>query len=236
MPEQGLHADAEVLVVAVDGGPDLRFASHAGAADPGEDRRDDVVAEGEEGSDGAGGLRRDVVAACPAGFAGEALSAEFPEVIGSLPGGVAVVPDEVADLGGEAGDGESARAGASASAAVRAARILGLFRSIPAIRLVPACAGSGSSSSTPSGRNPISAQSRVVANRSAMPASQADDLGEVLQAAAAAEFFGVMHGGLQAQDVLALGAGLQLESPEADPEPAEPVPWLLDHDFLRGRA
>ena len=45
-----------------------------------------------------------------------------------------------------------------------------------------------------------------------------------------------MHGGLEAQDVLALGVGLQLEPPEADPEPAEPVPWFLDHDLLRRRA
>src|SRR5438552_3255789 len=65
---------------------------------------------------------------------------------------------------------------------------------------------------------------------------QADDLGEVLQAAAAAEFLGVVHGGLETQHVLALGAGLQLEPPEADPEPAEPVPWFLDHDLLRRRA
>jgi len=36
-----------------------------------------------------------------------------------------------------------------------------------------------------------------------------DDLGEVLQAAAAAQFPGVVHGGLQAQDVLALGVYLQ---------------------------
>lgn len=34
MLEQGLHADAEVLIVAVDGGPVLGLAVHAGAADP----------------------------------------------------------------------------------------------------------------------------------------------------------------------------------------------------------
>jgi hypothetical protein len=55
--EQGLHADAEVLVVAVDGGPDRGFAANAGAADPGEDGCDDVVAQDEEGGDGPGGLQ-----------------------------------------------------------------------------------------------------------------------------------------------------------------------------------
>jgi hypothetical protein len=63
-----------------------------------------------------------------------------------------------------------------------------------------------------------------------------DDLGEVVQAAAAAQFFGVVHGGLQAQDVLALGVGLELEQPEANPEPGQAVLRFLDHDLLRGRA
>jgi hypothetical protein len=51
--EEGLHADAEGFVVAVDDGPVRGFASAAGAADAGEDRGDDLVAEGEQGSDGA---------------------------------------------------------------------------------------------------------------------------------------------------------------------------------------
>ena len=44
--EQGLHADAQGLAVAVDGGPDFGFTAYAGAADSGEDRCDDVVAQG----------------------------------------------------------------------------------------------------------------------------------------------------------------------------------------------
>jgi hypothetical protein len=51
-----------------------------------------------------------------------------------------------------------------------------------------------------------------------------DDLGEVVQAAAAAQLFGVVHGGLDAQYVLAFGAGLELEQAETDPEPAQAVP------------
>jgi hypothetical protein len=44
------------------------------------------------------------------------------------------------------------------------------------------------------------------------------------------------HGGLEAQDVFALGVGLQLQPPEADLEPAQAVLRFLDHDVLRGRA
>ena len=43
---------------------------------------------------------------------------------------------------------------------------------MPAILLVPVWAGSDSSSSVPSGKNPMSAQSRAVANRSTIPASR----------------------------------------------------------------
>jgi hypothetical protein len=42
-----------------------------------------------------------------------------------------------------------------------------------------------------------------------------------------------VHGGLETQHVLALGVGLDLEPPEGDPEPGEPIPWLLDHGLLR---
>ena len=66
--EEVLHADAEGLVVAVDGGPVGGFAAAAGAADAGEDGGDDLVAEGEEGRDSAGRLGRDVLAAGPAGL------------------------------------------------------------------------------------------------------------------------------------------------------------------------
>lgn len=60
--EEGMHADAEGLVVAVHASPDGGFAPHAGAADSGEDRADDLVTEGKQRGDGAGGLRGDAVA------------------------------------------------------------------------------------------------------------------------------------------------------------------------------
>jgi hypothetical protein len=56
--EEGLHADAEGLVVTVDGGPVRGLASAAGAADAGDDWRDDVVAQREQGGDGAGRVGR----------------------------------------------------------------------------------------------------------------------------------------------------------------------------------
>jgi hypothetical protein len=45
-----------------------------------------------------------------------------------------------------------------------------------------------------------------------------------------------VHGGLEAQDVLALGVGLALEQPGADPEPGQAVLGVPGHDLLRGRA
>ncbi|HUY50305.1 MAG TPA: hypothetical protein VMV92_32130 [Streptosporangiaceae bacterium] len=60
MGEERLHADAQALVVAVDGCPCLGFASDARAADAGQDRCNDVVAEGEQRGDGAGCGRRRV--------------------------------------------------------------------------------------------------------------------------------------------------------------------------------
>ena len=77
MLEERLHVDADLLVVAVDAGPGDRFAPHPGAADPGEDRPDDLLAEGEQGGDGARGARVEVVAAGPSGFGDQLFAAEF---------------------------------------------------------------------------------------------------------------------------------------------------------------
>jgi hypothetical protein len=63
-------------------------------------------------------------------------SAEFPEVIRDLPGGLAVVPGQVPDLGGEFRDGEPAggQAGASAAGGAPGGRgSAALFRSMPTI-------------------------------------------------------------------------------------------------------
>ena len=148
------------------------LAAHPRAADSGQDRGDNVVAEGKQGADGAGGGWRDMVAAGPAGFIHGLFAAELAQVISRLPDGIAVVAGDLRTRAACSATVNPPGAGARASAAARAARIRGLFRSIPAIRLAPAWAGSGSSSSTPSGKKPISAQSRAAANRSAIPASR----------------------------------------------------------------
>lgn len=49
--------------VAVDAGPVRGFASHARAAYRGQDRGDDLDAQGQQGGDGARGQRRNAVAA-----------------------------------------------------------------------------------------------------------------------------------------------------------------------------
>jgi hypothetical protein len=95
--------------VAVGGGPDSGLASHPGAADSGQDRGDDMMAEGEQGADSAGGGWRDVVAAGPAGFVHELLAAELAQVISRLPDGIAVVAGDLPDPGCMLGDGEPAR-------------------------------------------------------------------------------------------------------------------------------
>ena len=75
--EEGLHVDADLLVVTVDAGPGDGLASHAWAADAGEDRCDGLLAQGQQGGDGARILGCEVVAAGPAGFGDQLLPAEF---------------------------------------------------------------------------------------------------------------------------------------------------------------
>ncbi len=75
--EEGAHAGAEVLVVAVDAGVGLGRSSGSGSVDAGEDRGDDLVAQGEQRRDGAGGLPGDVVAAGRAGFDDEVFAARL---------------------------------------------------------------------------------------------------------------------------------------------------------------
>ena len=107
------------------------LASAAGAVDAGEDRGDDLVAEDEQGGDGSGLLGRDVVAAGSGGFDGESLAAELAQVIGGLPDRVVGVPVQLPDLGGVLGDGEAVWRGGQGQCRGQAARILGLFRSMP---------------------------------------------------------------------------------------------------------
>jgi hypothetical protein len=103
-----LHIDTDSFVVTVDAGPVRGFASHARAAHRGEDRGDDLVAQGEQGGDGARGRGRDVVAAGSAGFIDEVFAPQLAQVVAGLADGAAAVIDtgEGVHLGGERGDGQ----------------------------------------------------------------------------------------------------------------------------------
>src|SRR5204862_2765727 len=105
--EEGQHVDADVFVVAVDGGPGFGFASQPWTANPGEDRGDGLVAEGEQSGDGACCGVRDVVAAAAAGFVDQLVAAQFPQVVRGLPGGVGGLSGQRMHLGGELGGGEA---------------------------------------------------------------------------------------------------------------------------------
>ena len=119
---------------------------------------------------------------------------------------------------------------ASARAAASTARIRGLFRSMPPVRVAPIWAGSGSSSSRPSGMNPMSTQSSMVQNRSAMPASRATISGNFSSARPACAGLGVVHDRLEPQHVLAFGIALQRQQPEMDLEQRQVIRRSLDHD------
>ncbi|KMV15231.1 hypothetical protein ACT16_23020 [Mycobacterium heckeshornense] len=103
-----MHVDADSFVVTVDAGPVRGFASHLGATDPCEDGADDLIAQGEQGGDGARGQRRDVVAAGTAGLVDEPFAAEFTQVVAGLADVVVGVggASEDVHLGGEFGHGE----------------------------------------------------------------------------------------------------------------------------------
>ena len=62
----------------------MRVCAYAGAACAGEDGGDDLVAQGEQGGDGARGLRRDVVAAGAAGQGDELFAAQYTQVVGRV--------------------------------------------------------------------------------------------------------------------------------------------------------
>ena len=79
-----MHVDAESFVVTVDAGQVRGFASQAGAAHRGEDRGDDLVAQGEQGGDGARGQRWDSVAAGACGLVDELFAAKFAQIVGRL--------------------------------------------------------------------------------------------------------------------------------------------------------
>src|SRR5208282_3425147 len=84
--EQGGHVGSEMFVVLVDGGQPGRDVVVPADLDAGQDRGDDVVAEGEQRRYGPGGRAGQIVAAGARGFADELLAAEFAQIVGGLAG------------------------------------------------------------------------------------------------------------------------------------------------------
>jgi hypothetical protein len=101
---------------------------------------------------------------------------------------------------------------------------------MPPTRVWPMREGSGSASSVPSARKPVSMQSRVVGEPLGHALEPGDDLGELLDRPAAAELFGVVGDRFEAQHVFAFGVALQGQEPEVDLEQGQVPPRCLDHD------
>ena len=150
----------------------------------------------------------DVVAAGRAGLDDQALAAELAQVVGALADRVAGLPGHLPDPGGELGDGEAMWCGGQGQCRREGGADPGLVQ-------VDAADAGGAE---PGGQRQL--VEGAVGDEADVGAVQGggepvghagqpgDDLGEVVQAAAAAQLFGVVDGGLEAQDVLALGVGL----------------------------
>lgn len=83
--EELVHGDAELFVVAIDGGPTGGFASAAGAADAGQDGADDVVAQCDEPGDDPSLFGCDVVAVGAAELVDEVFGSQLSQVVGESP-------------------------------------------------------------------------------------------------------------------------------------------------------
>ena len=107
--EEGLHAEAEGFIVAVDRCPGGGFAPSSRAPDAGQDGTDHLVADQEQRSDGASRIWGDPVAPGSSWFVEHLLAAELAQVVGGLAGAVVTVglPGHGVDLGGELGGGEA---------------------------------------------------------------------------------------------------------------------------------
>jgi len=101
----------------------------------------ELVAEGEQGGDGARGVGRDVVAAGPGGLDGKALAAEFAQVVGGLPDRVAGLAGHGGDLGGVLGDGEAVRGGGQGQHGSEGGPDAGLVQIDAAVSVTAHCPG-----------------------------------------------------------------------------------------------
>ena len=230
-----MHADAEGLVVAVDGGPMGGWATSAWDADPGEDGADDLLAEHDQGGDGAGGLGWDVVAVPAAGFGDQVVAAEFAQVVCRLADCVVVAAGHGVDFVGEVGDAESLGEAARAVTAAKVVRVRCWSRSMPPTRVRPMVEGWGSWSRIPSGRKATSRQSNGGAEPIDHAGQASHDVGEAVQDPSQVEGFGVVADRLESQHVLAFAVALERQGPEVDLEDGQAIGRCLDHGRHPGR-
>ena len=209
--------DADSFVVAVDPVPvRLGFRPIRGLRIRGQDRGDDLVAQGEQGGDGARGDGWDVVAAGATGSVDELFAAEFAQIVGRLPDGVLVVGGAGyrVDLRGELADGEPAWR--------RGQREHGRQR-VPHPLLVQVdTADPGSAQGGPGGqlvKDTVGDESGVHAvQRGGEPFGDTGqlghDLGELLDHPPAAQLRGVVHDRLEPQHAFAFCVRLTGQPPE----------------------
>jgi hypothetical protein len=98
------------------------------------------------------------------------------------------------------------RLGPSCLALDDLAQVPGLFRSIPAVPARPGLGGHREMIQDAVGEESDAGAVQRGGEPVGHSGRQGDDLVEVVQAAAAAQLFGVVHGGVETQDMLTLGA------------------------------
>jgi hypothetical protein len=165
-----------------------------------------------------------------AGFGDEFFAAEFAQVVGGVPSGVVGVPGDGVHPGGQVFDGEAAGRGGQREHCAQGGADPGF------VHIDSADAGGadlGGQRQLIEGVIGEEADIKTV-QRGGEPIDHAgepaDDLPEAIQNAAAAQLFGVVHDGLEAQHMFAFGVGLQRQELEMDLEQGEVPPRFLDHD------
>jgi hypothetical protein len=157
----------------------------------------------------------DVVAAGSAGFV-EPFAPQFAQAVGRLAEAVAdvIVPGAGVPVGGELGGGEPVGRRRQRPGGAHRVAHPGFVEVDTPMRVAPSRTPVGSPSRMASRMNPVSTQSRAVANRSTMPASRINDLGEFVDHFAAAQLGGIVRDRVEPQHAFTFGVGLAGQAPE----------------------
>ncbi len=169
--EERLHIEADSFVVAVDACPVRGFVSHAGLRTA---ARIGAMSWSRRVSRAAMvRLGWDVVAAGSAGFV-EPFASQFAQTVRRLAEAVAdvIVPGAGVPVGGELGGGEPVGRRRPRPGGAHRVAHPGFVEVDAPMPVAPSRTPVGSPSRMASRMNPVSTQSRAVANRAAMPASR----------------------------------------------------------------